>query len=69
MPHSLIGSSVCTWACQRFPEVPRLTTAQRDVLELIDSIANDDTFYLEMDFERGDMQFLENAVILHARRE
>jgi hypothetical protein len=52
---------------QRFPEVPRLTTAQRDALDLIDSIANDESFHLDMNFERGDMQFLKNAVILHAR--
>ena len=69
MPHSLIGSSVCTWACQRFPEVLRLTTAQCEVLELIHSIANHDGLYLDMDFERGDMRFLKNAVILHAPRE
>jgi hypothetical protein len=54
---------------QRFPEVPRLTAAQRDVLDLLDSIANDQQFYLDMEFEPGDMQFLKNAVILHARTE
>jgi hypothetical protein len=54
---------------QRFPEVPRLTTVQSEVLNLIDSIANDRTFYLDMDFEPGDMQFLKNVVILHARTE
>ncbi len=54
---------------QRFPEVPRLTTAQSELLDLIDSIANEPAFYLDMDFEPGDMQFLKNAVILHARTE
>ena len=39
------------------------------LLELIHSIANHDGLYLDMDFERGDMRFLKNAVILHARRE
>ena len=54
---------------QRFPDVPRLTSAQNDLLDLIDTIANHPDFYLDMDFEPGDMQFLKNAVILHARTE
>ncbi len=54
---------------QRFSEVPRLTSAQLELLDLIDSVANHPTFYLDMDFEPGDMQFLKNAVILHARTE
>ncbi len=54
---------------QRFPEVPRLTTSQLELLDLIDSIANDPKFYLDMDFEVGDIQLLKNAVILHARTE
>ena len=54
---------------QRFSEVPRLTPGQIELLDLIDSIANDPEFHLDMDFEPGDMQFLKNAVILHARTE
>lgn len=54
---------------QRFLEVPRLTTSQREALDLLDSIANESGFHLDMDFEPGDMQFLKNAVILHARTE
>ena len=54
---------------QRFPDVPRLTSSQSEVLDLIDSIANDPIFHLDMDFEPGDMQFLKNAAILHARTE
>jgi hypothetical protein len=54
---------------QRFPEVARLTAAQSELLDLIDSIVNESAFYLDMDFEPGDMQFLKNAVILHARTE
>jgi alpha-ketoglutarate-dependent taurine dioxygenase len=52
---------------QRFADVPRLTVPQREALELIDSIANQSDFHFDMDFEPGDMQFLKNAVILHAR--
>lgn len=54
---------------QRFPDVPRLTPAQLELLDLIDLVADDPTFYLDMDLEPGDMQFLKNAVILHARTE
>jgi hypothetical protein len=52
---------------QRHPAVPRLTNAQRAALELIESIANDPAFHVVMDFERGDVQLLNNAKILHSR--
>ena len=54
---------------QRFAEVPRLTPRQGEALDLLDLIANEPRFYVDMDFEPGDMQFLKNAVILHARTE
>jgi len=56
-------------SAQRFPEVPRLTAAQRDALDLMDALCNDATFYLDMSFEPGDMQFICNYVILHSRTE
>ena len=52
---------------QRHPEVPRLTAEQIEAMELLERIANDPTFHLEMDFQPGDVQFLNNARILHAR--
>lgn len=52
---------------ERWPEVPRLTAQQLEAMELLESIANDPEFYLEMDFEPGDIQFLNNGRILHAR--
>jgi len=52
---------------QRHPQVPRLTQLQREALDLIESIANDPAFHLEMEFEPGDIQFLANAKILHCR--
>jgi len=54
---------------QQYPEVPRLTEAQNQMLELIEDIANDPAFNLSMDFEPGDIQFLKNAAILHCRTE
>jgi hypothetical protein len=52
---------------QRRPEVARLIGAQVELLELIEGIANDARFYLDMDFQEGDIQLLNNASILHAR--
>jgi len=52
---------------QRHSHVPRLTDTQREALDLIESIANDPAFHLEMDFEPGDVQLLANAKILHCR--
>ena len=52
---------------QRHPRAPRLTDQQTEAMELLESIANDPAFYLEMDFQPGDVQLLNNARILHAR--
>jgi hypothetical protein len=52
---------------QRHSQVPRLTIAQREAMDMIESIANDPQFYLEMDFKPGDIQLLANAKILHSR--
>jgi hypothetical protein len=52
---------------QRHAGVPRLTDAQRDALALIEAIANDPAFHVQMDFRPGDVQLLNNATILHAR--
>jgi hypothetical protein len=52
---------------QRFDHVPRLTAAQAELLDLIEAIAGDRALHLDMDFQPGDMQFLKNAAILHAR--
>ena len=52
---------------QRHPQVPRLTPTQIEAMELIEAIANDPAFHIEMDFQPGDIQLLNNAKILHAR--
>ncbi len=52
---------------QRYPEVPRLTEAQIEALDLIDELAESDAFRLDFDFRPGDMQFLNNHLMLHAR--
>ena len=52
---------------QRHADVPRLTTEQVELLDLIDEIAGDARFHLDMDFRPGDIQWLSNATILHGR--
>jgi hypothetical protein len=39
------------------------------VIDLIDEIAADPAFHLDMEFESGDIQWLKNSVTLHARTE
>jgi hypothetical protein len=52
---------------QRHADVPRLTERQLEAMELLESITNDSTFHLEMEFQPGDIQLLNNGRILHAR--
>jgi hypothetical protein len=56
-------------SAQRFEDVPRLTAAQTEAMNLFEEIANSDAYRLDMDFERGDIQFVNNHVILHARTD
>lgn len=57
-------------SAQRFSEVPRLTMQQRDALGFDGpSLCNSPEFYFDMRFEVGDMQFLNNYVILHSRAD
>lgn len=54
-------------SAQRHAAVPRLTDQDIELFDLIDQIANAEEFRLDMDFEVGDMQFLNNYVIMHSR--
>ncbi len=54
-------------AAQRFAEVPRLTADQIEAMDLADDLADSDRVRLDMDFRPGDIQFLHNHQILHAR--
>lgn len=52
-----------------FADVPRLTPQQTEALDLLDStLAREDLCY-HMNFEQGDLQFINNHIILHARTE
>lgn len=57
-----------TAAAQRdFSEVPRLTPAQVEALDLLDTIMPTDEYCYSMELERGDMQLLNSFVTLHSR--
>lgn len=65
------GHLVTSWqgkyirAAQRFDELPRFTDAQTEALEMITDLAEELRF--DMTFERGDVQWVHNHVILHRR--
>jgi hypothetical protein len=52
---------------QRFPEARRLTAEDLEALALFDSLAEDPTLRLDMEFRPGDMQFVHNHTTLHDR--
>ena len=55
-------------AAQRdFPEVPRLTNAQNELLDLLDVLLPDPRFCYSMQLDRGDLQLLNNYVVIHSR--
>ena len=57
-----------TDAAQRdFPEVPRLTPAQLDALDLFDQLMPSPLLCFTMELERGDLQLLNSYVTLHSR--
>lgn len=52
-----------------FPEVPRLTPQQVEALDLFDAtLAREDLCY-HMDLEPGDVQLVNNHIVLHSRTE
>ncbi|MEU6034471.1 TauD/TfdA family dioxygenase [Actinomadura sp. NPDC047616] len=62
------GSSMI-FSAQDYPEVPRLTPEQIEVLHLFDEIAQEPGLPLDMDFQPGDVQWLLNYAALHSRTE
>jgi hypothetical protein len=51
----------------RGAHVPPLTPDQIEAMDLLDRLNNDPRFALTMDLRAGDMQFLNNHVVLHSR--
>ncbi|CAM3241437.1 TauD/TfdA family dioxygenase [Mycobacterium intermedium] len=52
---------------QRHDGAPLLTDDQLAALGLVETIANDPAFYIEMEFRPGDVQLLNNTTVLHSR--
>lgn len=54
-------------SAQRFPELPRLTQAQWDALDMLRDLAADPAFSLDITFDPGDIQFVNNLTTMHSR--
>jgi alpha-ketoglutarate-dependent taurine dioxygenase len=52
---------------QEYPEVPRLTVAQQEAIDLIEELTKDPEIQLTFLMEPGDMQIASNYAVLHAR--
>ena len=56
-----------TAAQNEFPEVPRFTPEQVEALDLLDQLLPDPRLCYSMQLEAGDLQLLNNYVVLHSR--
>jgi alpha-ketoglutarate-dependent taurine dioxygenase len=54
-------------AAEDFPDTASLSVPQRELLDLLEAIPTEPGVALDMAFQPGDMQFLKNSVVLHAR--
>jgi hypothetical protein len=54
-------------ASQRHPDAPRLTPLQTEALQRVVTLADDSRHHVLMDFQPGDMQFINNFHVLHGR--
>jgi len=54
-------------SAQRFPELPRLTQSQMDALDMVSELAASPDFRLDVTFNPGDIQFVNNLTTLHSR--
>jgi len=64
---SVIYSRLYIGSAQRFPEARRLTPEDHEALTMFNELADDPELRLDMTFMPGDVQFLHNHTILHAR--
>jgi hypothetical protein len=54
-------------SARRHPGVPPLTAVQREAFDLLDRLCHEPDFNVYMDLQPGDMQFINNYHVLHAR--
>jgi len=64
---SVLYSRLHIGSAQRFPEARRLTAEDIEALDMLTELAGDPELRLDMNFMPGDIQFLHNHTILHAR--
>ena len=64
---SVLYSRAHIGSAQRFPEARRLTRDDIEALDMLVDLAADPELKLDMNFMPGDIQFLHNHTILHAR--
>ena len=54
-------------SARRYPEVPALTVTQTEAMDMFDSLANNPSLNMQMEFCPGDVQLVHNHIILHDR--
>ena len=64
---SVLYSRLHIGSAQRFPEARRLMPEDIEALDMLAELAGDPELRLDMNFMPGDIQFLHNHTILHAR--
>lgn len=52
---------------QRHPDAPRITEAQEAAMQRVDAMTQDPNYNVFMDLQPGDIQFVNNYHVLHAR--
>ena len=65
--HCCYNRNGIVWAQDKTGE--KLTGEEISALDAVDEIVQDPRFHVSMDMKKGDMQFLNNFVILHSRTE
>jgi len=61
------GPSAPVFKAQSLPDVPRLTEAQKEAIDMFMALAEEVS--IGIDFEPGDISFLMNHAVLHARTD
>lgn len=64
---SMYAGAYYVLTAQEYPEVPRITSEQRELITMIDDIAMEPGMAIEMDFRPGDIQWLNNYAAMHSR--
>jgi len=64
---SMYAGSRIIRTAQDYPETPRLTAAQLELLDLLDALCAQPGLALNMDFRPGDIQWVLNYAALHSR--